>query len=73
MPGAYSTSPLSQIAGLGTLFASGAGGTSAIEGIGDVFSDITGGIRKFFPDTGTTNNQLSSDQQLDYRTGLDVV
>ena len=73
MPGAYSTSPLSQIAGLGTLFASGAGGTSAIEGLGDVFSDITGGIRKFFPDTGTTNNQLSSDQQLDYRTGLDVV
>jgi hypothetical protein len=33
MPGAYSTSPLSQIAGLGTLFASGAGGTSAIEGL----------------------------------------
>jgi hypothetical protein len=73
MPGAYSTSPLSQIAGLGTLFASGAGGTSAIEGLGDVFSDVIGGVRKFFPDTGTTNNQLSSDQQLDYRTGYDIV
>jgi hypothetical protein len=32
IPGAYSTSPLSQIAGLGSLFASGSGGTSAVEG-----------------------------------------
>lgn len=32
MPGAYSASPLQQIAGLGALFASGAGGTSAAEG-----------------------------------------
>ena len=33
IPGAYSTSPLSQIAGLGALFASPAGGTSAYEGL----------------------------------------
>lgn len=32
IPGAYSTSPLSQIAGLGALFASGTGGTSAATG-----------------------------------------
>lgn len=33
IPGAYSTSPLAQIAGLGSLFASGSGGTSAVEGV----------------------------------------
>lgn len=33
IPGAYSTSPLAQIAGLGSLFASGAGGTSAASGV----------------------------------------
>jgi hypothetical protein len=33
IPGAYSTSPLAQIAGLGSLFASGAGGTSAAQGL----------------------------------------
>lgn len=54
IPGAYSTSPLSQIAGLGTLFASaGQGGTSAWEGISDAASGIWGGIKDLFPsDTG---------------------
>lgn len=33
IPGAYATSPLAQIAGLGSLFASGTGGTSAATGI----------------------------------------
>lgn len=33
IPGAYSTSPLAQIAGLGSLFAAGAGGTSAAQGL----------------------------------------
>jgi hypothetical protein len=33
LPGAYSASPLSQLIGLGTLFASGAGGTSAAQGM----------------------------------------
>ena len=32
LPGAYSASPLSQIAGLGTLFAAGASGTSPVKG-----------------------------------------
>lgn len=54
IPGAYSTSPLAQIAGLGTLFASGSGGTSAAEGalslipkfgtaLGGFFSGLGGG------------------------------
>ena len=33
IPGAYSTSPLATIAGLGSLFASGSGGTSAASGV----------------------------------------
>jgi hypothetical protein len=33
IPGAYSNSPLSQLAGVGSLFASGAGGQSAIDGM----------------------------------------
>lgn len=37
VPGAYSTSPLAQIAGLGSLFASGSGGTSAVQGILNMF------------------------------------
>lgn len=45
IPGAYSTSPLAQIAGLGSLFASGTGGTSAASGfmstIGNLFRGLT--------------------------------
>lgn len=40
MPGAYSASPLQTIAGLGSLFASGAGGTSAATGMANVASRI---------------------------------
>lgn len=40
IPGAYSTSPLAQIAGLGSLFASGAGGTSAAQGVLNMFGDF---------------------------------
>jgi hypothetical protein len=47
IPGAYSTSPLSQIAGLGTLFAAGTGGKSAIEGFSDFLGAIPGAIRGF--------------------------
>lgn len=50
IPGAYSTSPLAQIAGLGSLFASGAGGTSAIEGFGSVLGDIGSWIGSKFGD-----------------------
>ena len=42
MPGAYASSPLSQIAGLGSLFAAGAGGTSAVQGITDAFKSLFG-------------------------------
>jgi hypothetical protein len=42
MPGAYASSPLSQIAGLGSLFAAGAGGTSAVQGITDTFKNLFG-------------------------------
>lgn len=42
IPGAYSTSPLAQIAGLGSLFASGAGGTSAASGLIGAIKDIGG-------------------------------
>jgi hypothetical protein len=40
MPGAYSASPLQQIAGLATLFASPAGGTSAGAGVTNFFTDL---------------------------------
>jgi hypothetical protein len=40
MPGAYGASPLQQIAGLGALFASGAGGTSAMSGFGNALSGL---------------------------------
>lgn len=43
VPGAYSTSPLAQIAGLGSLFASGAGGTSAAGGILNMLRGFGGG------------------------------
>jgi len=55
MPGAYSASPLQQIAGLGALFASGAGGTSAAGGISDAASKIY----KYL--TSNTNNVWSPD------------
>lgn len=40
VPGAYSNSPLSQIAGLGTLFSSGAGGSSSA--VGNVLKSVLG-------------------------------
>lgn len=56
MPGAYSNSPLSQIAGLGTLFAAGAGGTSAVQGITDTFKSLFGGGPG---DSGSSGGALS--------------
>lgn len=49
MPGAYSNSPLSQIAGLGTLFASSENGKSAWTGLSDAASGIWGEVKKLFP------------------------
>jgi hypothetical protein len=71
IPGAYSTSPLSQIAGLGTLFASGAQGTSAIEGFGDVLGQLGGYISSQFPsfgsgDTSGGSNTVSPNLEYPY-------
>lgn len=41
MPGAYSASPLQQLAGMAALFASGANGTSAVEGIRNFYNSVT--------------------------------
>ena len=43
MAGVYGTSPLSQIAGLGSLFGSTSGGTSAIKGVSDFIKGLGGG------------------------------
>jgi len=49
IPGAYSTSPLAQIAGLGSLFASGPnGGTSAASGFGNAFSSLGTSLSNLF-------------------------
>ena len=51
IPGAYSNSPLSQIAGLGSLFASGPnGGVSAASGFADAASKLGGSLSKLFSD-----------------------
>lgn len=49
IPGAYSNSPLSQIAGLGSLFASGPnGGTSAATGFGNAFGSLGTSLSNLF-------------------------
>lgn len=49
IPGAYSNSPLSQIAGLGSLFASGSnGGTSAASGFGNAFGSLGTSLSNLF-------------------------
>lgn len=48
IPGAYSTSPLATIAGLGSLFASGSGGTSAATGFGNAFGALGTSLGKLF-------------------------
>ena len=62
LPGAYSASPLQQIAGLGALFASGQGGTSPFQGfqraLGSILSSPTsgGGVGTIFPGLDPTFN-----------------
>jgi hypothetical protein len=62
IPGAYSTSPLAQIAGLGSLFASGSGGQSAVGGLTDFLGRVGGWIGGQFPsiDLGGGNSGSSS-------------
>lgn len=40
MPGAYSASPLQQLAGMAALFGSGSGGTSAVEGMRNFYNSV---------------------------------
>lgn len=55
IPGAYATSPLAQVAGLGSLFASGPnGGTSAATGFGNAISSLGTSLNKLF--SGDTTN-----------------
>lgn len=66
IPGAYSTSPLAQIAGLGTLFASGAGGTSAAGGFADFLGGVGSWIGSQFPSSNAT-----SGGKVDFGTNVD--
>jgi hypothetical protein len=83
--GQYQQSELANIMGILSLIgaAGGAratpqGGAGAIETAGAGLKDAYDLSKRFLSDifpsnTGTTNNQLSSDQQIDYRTGYDIV
>jgi len=54
LPGAFAPSPLQQIAGLGTLVGSAFGTpNSAGNKLIDTFKDVYGGIKEFFPSSGT--------------------
>jgi len=60
IPGAYSNSPLSQIAGLSTLFASGAGGTgSAASNFANLVGQAYTGLRSLVPGSGGTSGGTS--------------
>ncbi len=87
MAGVYGTSPLSQIAGLGTLFASGTGGTSAVTGVGNFLKGLgiggtggtTGGGGTTVGDGSTGGDDLGGGNfQIDpvtgqyYEVGVDV-
>jgi hypothetical protein len=83
--GQYQQSDLANILGILSLIgaAGGAratpqGGAGGIETAGAGLKDAYDLSKRFLSDifpsnTGTTNNQLSSDQQIDYRTGYDIV
>jgi hypothetical protein len=53
MPGAYSASPLAQVAGLGALFASAPGGTSAATGVGNTLDKIGKAISGYLSPTSS--------------------
>lgn len=61
IPGAYASSPLSQIAGLGSLFASGStGGTSAASGVGSSLTDAYNWLQSKFSNAGNAGNSSLS-------------
>jgi hypothetical protein len=53
MPGAYSASPLQQIAGIATLFGSGTNGTSPVQGLTDFY-------KKYFSSVGSNPNPVDT-------------
>lgn len=80
IPGAYSTSPLAQIAGLGSLFAAGSGGTSAVQGalntlLGSNYAQSGQGVLDWVrsqmggDSTGGTGADLTQDE-IDYGESL---
>lgn len=72
IPGAYSTSPLAQIAGLGSLFASGAGGTSAASGVLNMFKDFTKMVGGSGGDGGLSYNPGAGYGSGTTSTGLNI-
>jgi len=65
IPGAYSTSPLATVAGLGSLFASGSGGTSAASGVlqalfGKDFNTSGGGLIDFIRNSGGGGSSIDA-------------
>jgi len=57
IPGAYSTSPLAQIAGLGSLFAAAPSGTSAASGFGNAISSLGSSLSNIFSGNNNLLNQ----------------
>jgi hypothetical protein len=54
LPSSFAPSPLQQIAGLGTLVGSAFGNKDAAGNkLIDTFKDVYGGIKTFFPSSGT--------------------
>lgn len=77
IPGAYSASPLQQIAGLGALFAStGTGGVSAAKGVQGFLSDLTktpggaGGAGGAGGTTGSSGVTFAPDGSMDLGGGI---
>lgn len=68
LPGAFAPSPLQQVAGLGTLVGSAFGNPNAAGNkLIDTFKDVYGGIKEFFPSSGTdlrTADEISQSNSL---------
>lgn len=60
IPGAYSNSPLSQIAGLSSLFASGSGGNSAAGNFANMVGGAYTGLKNMFPSSSGSSGSGGS-------------
>lgn len=70
IPGAYATSPLAQIAGLGSLFASGTGGTSAASGFADAASKLGSSLSNLFSSPNSPLTESNWQGQTDEFGGM---